>query len=113
MAALVCRIGAVCLGADRPEKRNRLLVKITGWPRLGYLHEIFPDAKFIHVVRDGRAVVNSLINVDWWDGWKGPQNWRWGDLDLSQTDEWEKYGKSFVVLAGIQLKIIMNALEHG
>ncbi|MHC5059693.1 MAG: sulfotransferase [Planctomycetota bacterium] len=26
--------------------RNRLLLKITGWPRIRYLREIFPDAKF-------------------------------------------------------------------
>src|SRR5687768_5472099 len=40
-------------------KRDRLLVKLTGWPRIGYLNEIFPDAIFIHLVRDGRDVANS------------------------------------------------------
>lgn len=29
--------------------------------RLAFLNEVFPDAYFIHVLRDGRAVVNSLI----------------------------------------------------
>lgn len=94
------------------EKRNRLLIKITGWPRIGYLHEIFNDGKFIHVVRDGRAVVNSMLNVDWWWGWGGPQKWRWGELNSSQKDEWEKSGKSFVALAGMELKIIMESLEN-
>ncbi|VDP29060.1 unnamed protein product [Schistosoma mattheei] len=28
---------------------------------LEYLAEIFPEAKFIHMVRDGRAVINSLV----------------------------------------------------
>ena len=92
-------------------KRNRLLVKITGWPRIGFLHEIFNDAKFIHVVRDGRAVVNSTINTDWWWGWRGPQNWRWGELTLSQKEEWEKYNKSFIALASIQWNILMEATE--
>jgi hypothetical protein len=94
-------------------KRRRLLIKITGWPRIGYLHEIFNDAKFIHVVRDGRAVVNSMINVDWWWGWRGPQNWRWGELNASQQEEWKKFNKSFIALAGIELKILMEALEKG
>jgi len=94
-------------------KRDRLLIKITGWPRIGYLHEIFNDAKFIHVVRDGRAVVNSMINVNWWWGWKGPQSWRWGELNSSQQEEWEKFNKSFIALAGIELKILMEALDKG
>ncbi|MCG8403273.1 MAG: sulfotransferase [Firmicutes bacterium] len=92
-------------------KRNRLLFKITGWPRIGFLQEIFPDAKFIHVVRDGRAVVNSVINTDWWWGWRGPQNWRWGELTPAQREEWEEHNKSFIALAGIQWKILMEAVE--
>src|SRR5262245_59764101 len=53
-------------------KRRRLDAKITGWPRLGYLQQIFGDAKFIHLVRDGRAVVNSRLQESWWPGWEGP-----------------------------------------
>ncbi|VDQ01737.1 unnamed protein product [Trichobilharzia regenti] len=28
---------------------------------LSYLADLFPEAKFVHMVRDGRAVVNSLV----------------------------------------------------
>jgi glycosyltransferase involved in cell wall biosynthesis len=31
-----------------------------------YPYKIFPDALFIHIIRDGRAVTNSLLNVDFW-----------------------------------------------
>lgn len=34
--------------------------------RVRYLHALFPDAVFIHVIRDGRAVTNSFLNVSWW-----------------------------------------------
>lgn len=37
-------------------RRYKLILKITGWPRIGFLKKAFPDAKFIHLVRDGRAV---------------------------------------------------------
>ena len=93
------------------EKRNRLLLKITGWPRIGFLSEIFEDARFIHVMRDGRAVANSMLNVYFWRGWKGPQNWGWGELSPAQEDEWNEHGQSFVVLAAIQWKILMDAVE--
>lgn len=93
------------------QKRNRLLVKLTGWPRISLIQEIFNDAKFIHIVRDGRAVVNSMINVNWWEGWKGPHNWRWGELTPSQQAEWEKCDRSFIALAGIEWNILMAAME--
>jgi hypothetical protein len=34
--------------------------------RIPYLNKIFPDALYIQVIRDGHAVVNSLLNIDWW-----------------------------------------------
>ena len=92
-------------------KRGRMLAKITGWPRVGFLHEIFNDAKFVHVLRDGRAVVNSIINQDWWWGWRGTHNWRWGELTPSQKETWERHDKSFVALAGIEWTILMDAIE--
>lgn len=92
-------------------KRDRLLLKFTGWPRIGYLQEIFPDAHFIHVVRDGRAVANSNITTPQWWGWRGPQNWRLGELTPEMMHEWEKYGRSFVVLAGLYWRIIVDAVE--
>ncbi len=89
--------------------RQRLLYKITGWPRIGFLHELFPDARFIHVCRDGRAVANSMLAVDFWRGWHGPAQWRWGELTESDRAEWERHGKSFVALAGIQWRLLMDA----
>ncbi|MHC4721185.1 MAG: sulfotransferase family protein [Planctomycetota bacterium] len=91
--------------------RNRLLLKITGWPRIGFLREIFPDAKFIHVLRDGRAVANSLLNQPWWRGWSGPANWRWGELTASQTQQWQDHNKSFIALAAIEWIILTDAFE--
>ncbi|MHC4474809.1 MAG: sulfotransferase family protein [Planctomycetota bacterium] len=93
------------------KKKHRLLLKITGWPRLGFLNSIFQDAKFIHVLRDGRAVANSLINVGFWKGWMGPENWRWGPLPPEYEREWREADKSFIVLAGIQWKVLMDAVE--
>jgi len=94
------------------ERKNRLLIKVTGWPRIGFIREIFPDAKFIHIMRDGRAVTNSMLNVDFWWGWRGPQSWRWGELSAKDNDDWIKHNRSFVALAGIQWRILMDAMEE-
>ena len=93
------------------KRRNRFLGKIVGWPRVGFIQEIFNDVKFIHIIRDGRAVVNSIINVDWWQGWRGPSNWQRPDLTPAQKEEWQKYNESFIALAAIEWKILMDAHE--
>ena len=35
--------------------------------RIPILNQIFPNAKYIHLVRDGRAVAHSLLYVKWWN----------------------------------------------
>jgi omega-hydroxy-beta-dihydromenaquinone-9 sulfotransferase len=98
-------------GSMLTSQRNRLLIKITGWPRIGFLNEVFPDAKFIHILRDGRAVANSLLHVDFWKGWQGPQGWRAGLLQAEDQSAWERFDRSFVALAGLEWRIQMRAME--
>lgn len=92
-------------------KHNRLLVKITGWSRIGFLNEIFEDAKFIHILRDGRAVASSLLHVDFWRGRMGPHNWRAGLLSPEDQAVWEASDRSFATLAALEWKIQMRAIE--
>lgn len=92
--------------------RRRVLIKVTGWPRVGFLRALFPRARFIHVYRDGRAVAASLLAVRFWRGWEGPARWGFGELDPTQQSEWERHGKSFVALAGIQWKLLMAAMDE-
>jgi hypothetical protein len=99
------------MGTMLTPARHRLLLKITGWPRLGYLNEIFEDARFIHLVRDGRAVAASLLHVDFWRGWFGPQGWRAGLLSPEDQALWEAYDRSFVALAGLEWRIQLRAME--
>lgn len=89
-----------------------LLHKFTGWPRAGLLAAVFPGAKFVNVVRDGRAVAASWLQMQWWKGYQGPDHWQFGPLPPPYAEEWEQSGRSFVILAGICWKILIDASEQ-
>lgn len=92
--------------------RHRMLIKLTGWPRLSYLHTIFPDARFIHIMRDGRAVTNSFLHVPFWWGKRGPDNWRLGKLAPKHQATWEKHDESFSALAALYWVILMESYRE-
>jgi len=91
--------------------KSRFVNKITGPPRIEFLRSIFPDALFVHVVRDGRAVVNSLLDVDFWKhgGCYARPRWRNG-LPEDWEEEWKSYGSSPMALAAIQVRTIYDVL---
>ncbi len=89
--------------------RNRLLVKFTGWPRLGWILACFPDARVVHVVRDARAVTNSMLNVDWWQGWHGPHRWSFGPLEPEESILWERARQDFAALGCLQWNRLVRA----
>lgn len=83
------------------------MVKLTGWPRIGYLNEIFPDAIFIHLIRDGRDVANSFLKIADWAGWQG----KWGPLPPEFELEWNESGGSYVALAGLYWRLMVHAAQ--
>ncbi len=85
--------------------------KFTGWPRASFLRRAFPSARFTHIVRDGRAAANSWLQVPWWRGWGGPEHWQWGPLPPHLAMEWEDADRSFVVLAGLLWRMLMDAYD--
>lgn len=90
---------------------DTFLHKFTGWSRAGFIRGIFPSARFIHVVRDGRAVANSWLQMPWWRGFEGPDHWQWGPLPPNLEAEWEASGRSFVVLAGLLWQLLIDAFD--
>jgi hypothetical protein len=63
--------------------------------RIEYLNAIFPDALFIHIVRDPRAAAASLLKVHWW-----PEMKVWCQEGVS-PGEWSADGKDQAILAAI------------
>jgi hypothetical protein len=103
------KINNVILKVLKFQKKNRFIAKITGPPRIGYLKSIFPDAIFIHTIRDPKAVVSSLMKVDFWkdrDGMKRP--WWHNGLSKGCIDEWENSGWDPIALSAIQWREIIK-----
>ena len=93
----------------RAQRKPVFVHKYTGWPRTGFVREVFPEARFINVTRDGRAVAASALRTSWWKGHMGPEAWQWGPLPPAYAAEWEASGYSFPVLAAQCWKILMDA----
>jgi hypothetical protein len=96
----------------RYQGKKRLLVKLTGPPRIEYIRSVFPDAIFVHVVRDGRAVVNSVVTNPGWN-WLVDGEPRWsGGLTAEWKQEWQEAGDSEEALTAIQYKALIAAYER-
>lgn len=104
------RIAAFFERRHRDQRKPVFVHKFTGWPRARLLDRSLEDTRFIHVIRDGRAVAASLIQMPWWSGFSGPENWRWGPLPSDLAEAWAESGQTWAGLAGIEWRILMD--EH-
>ena len=87
----------------------RFAAKLTGPPRIGYLSSLFPDAIFIHVVRDGRAVAHSLLNVGFWRDTRRMHEPAWrGGFPGEYERLWRESGGSPLALAALQWRNIVE-----
>lgn len=89
--------------------KKRFFAKFTGPPRIFYLRSVFPDACFVNVIRDPRAVVSSLMNVSFWrDGGGLEEPWWRNGFPEEYIKKWETHGKSPVALVALQWKRIVE-----
>lgn len=96
----------------RAQRTPVFVHKFTGWPRARFIDAALSEARFVHVIRDGRAVANSLLQMPWWRGYRGPEAWSWGPLPASYEQEWESASRSFPVLAALEWKVLMDAFAE-
>jgi Sulfotransferase family len=86
--------GALARYAGRPLVVSK---RIANNQRVPLLVAAFPGARFVHLVRDGRAVAASLARVDWWETgqvwWYGGTPRRWREQG---GDPWELCARHWV-----------------
>ncbi|WFB35400.1 sulfotransferase [Kiritimatiellota bacterium B12222] len=61
------------------QRRNRFVAEYSGFPRIDYMRAIFPEAKFIQVIRDPRSVAYQMVKRA--DGanlkvWEAREQWK-------------------------------------
>ena len=97
----------------RYQGKDRFATKITGPARIGFLSGVFPDAYFMHVIRDGRAVARSLMKVGFWAGSWRERSAAWegvlGDQDVAR---WRELGEQPLALAGLQWQALIRGARE-
>jgi len=102
------KVSSVLNSTIRYQGKSRLAAKLTGPSRIDYLRTLFPDAIFVHVIRDGRAVVDSLLRVDFWRDKGGLDKPFWNNaLSDNDIEEWDARGRAPVVLAAIEWRNVI------
>jgi hypothetical protein len=109
---LSARMQAVVTRRLTAQRRTVFLHKFTGWPRARFLQAVFPEARFINIVRDGRAVANSWLQMSWWTGYRGVPGWTFGDLPTHYHEEWEAGGRTYSLLAAIGWKMLLDVSDE-
>lgn len=86
----------------RAQGRARITAKLTGPGRVSYLSGALPEARFVHIIRDGLDVVRSLLHVSFWrEGGGMDEPWWSGGMTPADLDLWRRSGRDPGVLAAI------------
>lgn len=96
----------------RYQGKPRFAAKVTGPGRIAYLTSIFEDARFIHVIRDGRAVVESLMRVPFWKDTYRLHEPAWsGGPDDGRLERLRREDPSPQALAAVQWQTVIESIR--
>ena len=97
----------------RWQGKRHFTAKFTGPGRVRFLSAAFPDARFVHVVRDGRAVVSSLLKVGFWANKGGLENPFWsGGFSAADIERLRAERHFAASLAALQWKQVVTGTDE-
>jgi hypothetical protein len=97
----------------RYQGKPRLVAKVTGPGRMQFLSSIFNDARFVHVIRDGRAVVRSLLRVPFWRDTFRLRSPAWrGLLTTDDIQEWHATNDDPATLAALEWQAVIRTTRQ-
>ncbi len=98
----------------RYQNDERFLAKVTGWSRIDYFDQIFPDALFIFLNREHRSVVSSWVQAGWLDVTSGLESnaWQWGEVPVDYYQLWSELGGSPLLSAAVKIKLDLDDIQR-
>lgn len=107
---IVPRIHRICRAHGTP----RYLAKMVGRPvKVNLFAHLYPNAHFLHVSRELKPTVSSLLKVDFYKGWGAHlDDWRWETIPASWLEFWEETGRSEAVGVAIGLELNQRRLRE-
>lgn len=105
------KLNKIILNICKYQNKKYFVTKLTGPGRIAYLNSIFPDAIFIHIVRDGRSVVQSLMNVKFWKT-KVDEPWFINGLTAEDLNIWKSNDKDPTILTTLLWNRIIETTQY-
>lgn len=97
------------------QHRQRFLCKYTDFPRIAAIRSIFPDARFIHLLRDGRAVASSYkekIDRGDFNTWNEREMWAASWPEAYREDFLTHYPESRIAFVAYQWKNFVRLIAE-
>lgn len=94
------------------QRRRRFLGKLVGRPvKIDLLHQLYPDARFVHVTRGLRPSAASLLQVEFYqEGWL--ERWPWGEIPRALPEFYEGEGRPPELAAALALELNVREVER-
>jgi len=96
----------------RLQGKQRFAMKITGPGRIGYLKSIFPNARFVNVIRDPVATVHSLLEVTFWKEQGMTKLWWKGAYSEQEIETFETLKHDPIAATAFQLAKILDTTKE-
>jgi hypothetical protein len=90
--------------------KKRFLAKLVGRPvKISLLSRAFPYATFVHVTRELKPTVSSLLKVDFYNPRGGMEHWHWDKIPDTYFQQYQRLNEAPEVAAAI--KFLLNRKE--
>jgi len=98
----------------RAHGNPRFLGKLVGRPvKVNLFHHLYPDAYFVHVTRELKPTLSSLLKVDFYTDWgRHLDEWPWEKIPAPLLDFYERTGRSNLIGAAIGLYLNRRKVDE-
>ena len=98
----------------RYQNKTRFLTKVTGWARMAYFDQIFPDAVFIYLRRDPVSIVDSWIRAGWLNVTADidSPDWEWGPVPEAYQQIWRQLGGGPLLSAAMKIQLDVDDIRR-